>query len=103
MRHGKLKAVKELLNRGADSDGNVLLVASKIYLENMQDNMGIIRLLLQSGAEPNFANIDGVSTLNYVVSSKSSSNPARSERKRELIKLFEQTPPAGINIKGAED
>ncbi len=101
------EAVQELLNRGARLNIKAkqlpLMIASTRYLDR-GDNLPIIELLLQSGAEPHFVNTEGVSTFNYVCRKPprdSAKQATHSARKQELIKLFEQK--AGINIKGSEE
>ncbi len=103
----RLEVVQELLKRGAELNIQVeklpLMTASSTYLWR-GGNMPTIELLLQSGADPHFENIDGVSTLNYVNSALNlAEQAAYPARKQELINLFEQIPPGGINIKGSEE
>ena len=107
--HNKLEDVQKLLNRGAKLNIQAhvlpLMLASTKYF-NFGNNMPTIELLLQNGADPHFENINHISTLNYV-NDELSHHPAyqavHSARKQELIDLFKQIPPGGINIKGSED
>ncbi len=100
-----LEVVQELLDRGAEPNIQAkelpLMKASRRYIE-IGDNMPIIQLLLDSGAAPAFLNIHGSSTFNYIGREVPFWEIGEnSERKKELIELFKDVPPAGEYIKGS--
>ena len=100
------EAIKELLKRGADLNMASYLTplqsASNDYL-SAGNNMSIIQLLLDNGANPHAPNRSGASTL-YLVKNLEPFSPsaATSTWKQELIDLFEQHL-IGMDIKGSEE
>jgi len=99
------EAIKELLKRGADLNMETYLTplqsASNDYLST-GNNVSIIQLLLDNGADPHAKNNRGWSTLDSLKNWDPFSTSAAT-RKQELVDLFAPILPGGEHIKGSEE